>query len=271
MKRIILSLAVLAGLLAVPFTASLADHVIWHSPLAAATNDSRLTIDVAIPGTSIRVTTTSAGDLQWIDIGLTMPSDVTIQGITLCYWLASEESFISQIRLTETTTPNVAHVIHDDPTDLTDPGPTCYYSQQGGWSVEGTMTVRLRLNFASPDDWIEIGALGIHVTPVGSAVDDDFGVDNLDGLTLHQNRPNPFGPETTIEYVLEQADDVELQVLDVNGRTVRTLFHGDQPMGEYRVVWDGRNDAGVEVFSGRYYYRVRVGGRVGTQGMMLIR
>ena len=46
------------------------------------------------------------------------PVALPVQEVVVCYQLQSPSSFISQVRLVEMTTPNVAHVRHDDPTDL---------------------------------------------------------------------------------------------------------------------------------------------------------
>ncbi|MBD3237481.1 MAG: T9SS type A sorting domain-containing protein [Candidatus Eisenbacteria bacterium] len=269
MKRSTILLATV-GLL-VPLSVAEADYNIWHSPLTGVTNDSRLTIDYSLPGTGLHVTTDSPGDLQWVTMTLTLPSNVTIEGITLCYELASSQSYISQIRLARMQTPDYALVIHDDGTDHTDPGPRCVYSDAASLPVEGAITIALRLNFASTDHWIDIGAISIVVRPIVSDVDEDPVGDDLIGLELRPNQPNPFGAETMIEYTLSQSDRVELQILDVSGRAVRTLLEAEQPMGQYRLVWDGRDDAGVEMPAGTYYYRVRIGEQEGSRGMVMVR
>jgi uncharacterized protein YceK len=271
MKHYVVSLVMLLGLLAMPFAASTADHAIWHSPLTASTGTAELTIEPGSPTTTIRVTTDQPGDYQWVQFGLVLPSSVVIDSVILCYELASPGSFISQIRLTRTTTPDVAYVFHDDGTDLTDPGPACYSSYVGGAPIGATITLALRLNFASTQDWIDIGGIAICVSPGGSAVGEDWDSGELRPLMLKQNQPNPFGPSTIIEYDLEMAEQVELRILDATGRVVRSLARGEQAQGNHRYVWDGSDDAGREVSSGNYYYQVRVGDAVGSRGMVLLR
>jgi hypothetical protein len=75
-------------------------------------------------------------------------------------------------------------------------------------------------------------------------------------LALDQNHPNPFNPQTSIRYALPQAGPVRLQVFDLQGRLVRTLVRGEQAAGVHTVVWKGRDDAGSEVASGIYFYRL---------------
>lgn len=79
-------------------------------------------------------------------------------------------------------------------------------------------------------------------------------------FSLAQNNPNPFSQATEITYGLPVASYVRLTVYDLRGRRVRTLVDGDEPAG-YRVVqWDGRNDAGLEVSGGVYFYVLKAGG-----------
>lgn len=264
----------LLAVILIGFTAkvALADHIIWHSPLGMTTADPRLTVEPYFaPPTAVEINTTAAGDLQWVDLGLVVPSDVKIDAITLCYQLASSQSFISQVRLTAMTFPNNATVKHDDGTDLTNTGPDCYLSETEGVDVEGTITLSLRLNFASPNDWIRIGAIGIHVSPLVSGIGGGGVIDNPTTLKLHQNQPNPFGSATTISYALEQGGQVDLSVFDAGGRLIRSLCNESQVAGDHNVIWDGRDDSGRAVASGTYYYRVRIEDQVASRGMVLLR
>jgi hypothetical protein len=89
---------------------------------------------------------------------------------------------------------------------------------------------------------------------------------------LAQNFPNPFNPMTTIEYELPRGSAVSLRVYDVRGRLVKTLMAlPEQPAGHYTSVWDGRDDAGLEVSSGVYVYRLEAGNEVITRRMAVIR
>ena len=42
-------------------------------------------------------------------------------------------------------------------------------------------------------------------------------------------------------------------------------------VGEYRVVWDGKDDAGNPQSSGAYFYRFRVGRQFWSNKMVLVR
>ena len=113
-------------------------------------------------GNTLRVTTTAAGDLQWLALPLSVPIGSTITGITICYELSNAASFISQIRLSEENEPPTATIIHDDGTDLVSTDGVCTESVSNV-EVGGAITLGLRLNFASTSDTISIGAIFVDI------------------------------------------------------------------------------------------------------------
>ena len=88
---------------------------------------------------------------------------------------------------------------------------------------------------------------------------------------LAQNYPNPFNPETRIDYQLAEDGFVELAVYNVLGQRVRTLEAGDHVAGTYSLLWDGRDDVGLDVASGVYFYRLETGNFTSTKRMILMR
>jgi uncharacterized delta-60 repeat protein len=83
---------------------------------------------------------------------------------------------------------------------------------------------------------------------------------------LHQNHPNPFNAETNISFSLAEPDAVRLQVYDLAGRLVETLFDGHQEAGEHVVTWDAS-----AVSSGLYFYRLTAGDYTESKRMMLVK
>lgn len=93
----------------------------------------------------------------------------------------------------------------------------------------------------------------------------------LETHVLESNYPNPFNATTTILYRIGKTQDVQLTVFDVLGRRVRSLYHGMQTAGEYRVIWDGKNESGEEAGSGIYLLNLRVGEFTAVRKMCLLR
>ncbi|RPI00645.1 MAG: T9SS C-terminal target domain-containing protein [Calditrichaeota bacterium] len=82
--------------------------------------------------------------------------------------------------------------------------------------------------------------------------------------------PNPFNPQTTIEYQLPAARSVSLTVYDMRGRLVRRLVQAEQQPGIYAVVWDGRDDSGMKQSSGLYLFHFKADDFQKTHKVMLV-
>src|SRR5882672_5808953 len=69
--------------------------------------------------------------------------------------------------------------------------------------------------------------------------------------------PNPFNPEGRISFVTGRPGNASIQLFDLQGRLVRTLLPQQYlGAGAHEVAIDGRNDQGVRLSSGVYFYRV---------------
>lgn len=90
-------------------------------------------------------------------------------------------------------------------------------------------------------------------------------------FALAQNYPNPFNPSTAIRYQTPQSGFAELTIYNLTGQVVRNLVREEKTGGAYETIWDGRNNEGVQVGSGVYFYRLRVGKQVLTRRMLLLK
>jgi hypothetical protein len=90
-------------------------------------------------------------------------------------------------------------------------------------------------------------------------------------LHLARPVPNPSTGETTLSYELPAAGPVRLEILDLQGRRVRTLAAGDGDPGTHRLEWDGRDDAGQAVDSGVFWLRLSAGGARRTERLVIAR
>ena len=91
---------------------------------------------------------------------------------------------------------------------------------------------------------------------------------------LLTNYPNPFNPETWIPYQLASPAEVTVVIYSADGKQVRQLSLGHQPIGIYHsknraAYWDGRNVQGEPVASGVYFYTLTVGDFSATKKMVI--
>ncbi|MDZ7262017.1 MAG: PQQ-binding-like beta-propeller repeat protein [candidate division KSB1 bacterium] len=92
---------------------------------------------------------------------------------------------------------------------------------------------------------------------------------------LSQNYPNPFfagnGNQTTsFHYTLPRASRVRLRIYNLLGQEVRTLVDKVQSPGHFQVHWDGRDNRGLQVVTGIYFYRLEAENFVKTRKMIVI-
>jgi len=88
---------------------------------------------------------------------------------------------------------------------------------------------------------------------------------------LSPNYPNPFNPETVIQYELSQESVVTISVFDLNGRTVKTLTNATRPAGKHQTMWDGRDEYGNKMASGVYLVRMESPGNHQTRKLTLMK
>lgn len=91
---------------------------------------------------------------------------------------------------------------------------------------------------------------------------------------LLPNYPNPFNPETWIPYQLAEPEDVSIAIYGADGKRIRMLVLGHQPVGIYEsrsraAHWDGKNTQGEPVASGVYFYTLKAGDFSATRKMLI--
>jgi len=105
----------------------------------------------------------------------------------------------------------------------------------------------------------------------------EFLLDNADLTTppvivqLHGNYPNPFNPETTIHFSLQKDSRVTLDIYNIKGQLVRSLLNDFYKEGTHLILWNGKDDRGVTVSSGVYFYRMIADGYNGVRKMVLMK
>ena len=92
-----------------------------------------------------------------------------------------------------------------------------------------------------------------------------------DSYVLGDAYPNPFNPETTIEFSVPFASQVRIEVFNTAGQLVATLVDEELGAGSYKSVWNGLDKGAGKVSSGVYFYRMEAGGFTATRSMTLLK
>ncbi len=96
-------------------------------------------------------------------------------------------------------------------------------------------------------------------TAVHDEIDDNQSPKNFH---LYQNSPNPFNPETRIRYEIDEPSHVDICIFNSYGQQIRTLVDREVSSGMHELIWDARNDEGIQVSSGFYIVRMVIDGQV---------
>lgn len=140
-------------------------------------------------------------------------------------------------------------------------------TDQGNDSVEGALVELIGTDqtysyTTHPNGYYIID---IMVTNVG-----DTKHENPGNFKLFQNFPNPFNPSTVIEYEVLQPAAIKIEIHNVLGQKIKTLFDGFQVNRTGRLVWDATDDSGRGVATGVYFCTMTTGDSRISKKMVLI-
>ncbi len=83
---------------------------------------------------------------------------------------------------------------------------------------------------------------------------------------LYQNFPNPFNPQTQIQYSLKEKQFVTIKVVDILGKEVSVLVNEEKPAGKYSIEFNSK-----DLSSGIYFYQLVVDNFTQTKKMILLK
>lgn len=96
------------------------------------------------------------------------------------------------------------------------------------------------------------------------------GVDNEvqtpDKFVVYQNYPNPFNPSTKIKYGIPTDAEVTIEIYNIVGEKVTTLYEGLRKAGYHETTFDASN-----LQSGVYFYKVIAGNTSSVKKMLLMK
>jgi hypothetical protein len=120
-----------------------------------------------------------------------------------------------------------------------------------------------KVHYATVTEWIEFDSSVSDLSMLNVTLDvsttvlpgPDQGTSNIpNSIELHPNYPNPFNPETRIQFGLPNSQTVNLVIYDLLGRRIKELLNESLPAGTYEVTWNGTSESGKQVSSGIYFY-----------------
>ncbi len=71
--------------------------------------------------------------------------------------------------------------------------------------------------------------------------------------------PNPFNPNTTINYSLAKAETVDFVIYNNRGQIVRSFNEGNKGIGNHNLRWNGEDQYGRPCSTGVYYIKMNAG------------
>lgn len=114
---------------------------------------------------------------------------------------------------------------------------------------------------------LEVNGINSQMLIMPSSVQDE-GLSPLPTMLL-ANYPNPFNPETTLNFQLAHAQSAQLSIHNLKGQKVRSLHSGMLKSGIHSFVFDGYDDGGKALGSGIYFYTLKTKDIVQTKKMIL--
>ncbi|MEZ4388922.1 MAG: proprotein convertase P-domain-containing protein [Candidatus Krumholzibacteriia bacterium] len=225
---------------------------------------------VALPdndGNSVLSYITISGTGALVSEGFNMDIDVSHTYIgDLVMWLTSPSGTRAYLSLFQGGSAD--DIVGNYPNTLT---PAQSFDRFWGEPLDGTWELMVRDQGANGTGMLNSWAL-YDITGYDCDTDLTAAPDGLPvAFNLGQNSPNPFNPMTEISFAVPQdAGLVRLEIFDVRGQKVRTLAQEALPAGQHTRTWNGRTDAGRQVASGVYFYRLSGNNFSDTRKMVVV-
>ena len=120
------------------------------------------------------------------------------------------------------------------------------------------------------DVWVILNSAA-GTTPVAAQQADETEFESTPkALSFAPIVPNPSQGEAQLSFALPRDGHVELAIVDIAGRQVRSLHFGAMNAGAHNLVWDGRSSAGQTSAPGMYFAVLRFEDRTITKRIIRI-
>ena len=136
----------------------------------------------------------------------------------------------------------------------------------------GNIEMGRRLHISGDHIYISADYNGFYILNKGTVTD----INEKEPLILSEfklmdNYPNPFNPETNIDFQLPKSSFVSIRIYNILGQEVKTLVNETRSAGFHSIKWDGTNNNGITVNSGVYIYKMKAGDFTDIKKMTLIK
>ena len=83
---------------------------------------------------------------------------------------------------------------------------------------------------------------------------------------IHQLYPNPFNPVLNIDFEISQAGWVKVNITDITGSMVKTVYEGFEGVGKHQISWDPET-----LPSGTYFVTLELNESLKTSKVVLLK
>ena len=83
---------------------------------------------------------------------------------------------------------------------------------------------------------------------------------------IHQLYPNPFNPVLNIDFEISQAGWVKVNITDITGSMVKTVYEGFEGVGKHQISWDSET-----LPSGTYFVTLELNEFLKTKKVVLLK
>ncbi|MBN2541482.1 T9SS type A sorting domain-containing protein, partial [bacterium] len=88
---------------------------------------------------------------------------------------------------------------------------------------------------------------------------------------LTKNYPNPFNSVSFLEFTVSEPADVTIEVYNIFGQKLNTIFDNSLTPGYYKAFWNGKNDNNTEQPSGIYFYKFKAKNKIEIRKTLLLK
>ena len=83
--------------------------------------------------------------------------------------------------------------------------------------------------------------------------------------------PNPFNPSTTIDYYLNNDENVLIEIYNIKGQRIKEFNLGRQSKGNHTLVWNAMDNNNKNLPSGIYFTKMNIGNKSYLEKMILMK